>query len=234
MHLRPGMPEWAGAVGLMVFVVGLWEKRKTDVKWIGRMRWTNEKAAFWKTPSLRVRLGSPAHFHSPPPPPTPPPPPPPPTMSLLTSILGFSAFGFGARCLQLGLQKRPIFEGKPRRPHRADPPAFHGHAYAAIGFGVLGAGAYHVDQKQCVPAGVRGGELTGAAGRRCSQRRRRPCSSNGRLRTGNGLRARGKRMPCSSLGCSVYQLAPAFSHLAAQLQLQLAAQLQLITHNSHS
>ncbi|AAW42281.2 hypothetical protein CNC02910 [Cryptococcus deneoformans JEC21] len=57
-------------------------------------------------------------------------------MSLLTSILGFSAFGFGARCLQLGLQKRPIFE------------AFHGHAYAAIGFGVLGAGAYHVDQKQ--------------------------------------------------------------------------------------
>lgn len=108
------------------------------------------------------------------------------------------------------------------------PPAFHGHAYAAIGFGVLGAGAYHVDQKQCVAAAVRGGELTGAAGRRCSQRRRRPCSSNGRLRTGNGLRARGKRMPCSSLGCSVYQLAPAFSHLAAQLQLQLATP----THNS--
>ncbi|AFR97997.1 hypothetical protein C343_01920 [Cryptococcus neoformans C23] len=57
-------------------------------------------------------------------------------MSLLASILGFSAFGFGARCLQLGLQKRPIFD------------AFHGHAYAVIGFGMLGAGAYHVDQKQ--------------------------------------------------------------------------------------
>ncbi|KIR67830.1 hypothetical protein I314_02247 [Cryptococcus bacillisporus CA1873] len=58
------------------------------------------------------------------------------TMSLLTSILGFSAFGFGARCLQLGIQKRPIFEG------------FHGHAYAVIAFGMLGAGAYHVDNKQ--------------------------------------------------------------------------------------
>lgn len=29
---------------------GWGEKRKTDVKWIGRMRWTNEEAAFWKTP----------------------------------------------------------------------------------------------------------------------------------------------------------------------------------------
>ncbi|KIR24833.1 hypothetical protein I307_06429 [Cryptococcus deuterogattii 99/473] len=58
------------------------------------------------------------------------------TMSLLTSILGFSAFGFGARCLQLGIQKRPIFEG------------FHGHAYAVIAFGMIGAGAYHLDNKQ--------------------------------------------------------------------------------------
>ncbi|ADV21014.1 hypothetical protein I315_01452 [Cryptococcus gattii Ru294] len=58
------------------------------------------------------------------------------TMSLLTSILGFSAFGFGARCLQLGIQKRPIFEG------------FHGHAYAVIAFGMVGAGAYHLDNKQ--------------------------------------------------------------------------------------
>jgi hypothetical protein len=30
-------------------------------------------------------------------------------MSLLANILGFSAFGFGARCFQLGLQKRNIF-----------------------------------------------------------------------------------------------------------------------------
>jgi hypothetical protein len=35
-------------------------------------------------------------------------------MSLLANILGFSAFGFGARVFQLGLQKRPIFSGEPR------------------------------------------------------------------------------------------------------------------------
>lgn len=145
-------------------------------------------------------------------------------MSLLASILGFSAFGFGARCLQLGLQKRPIFDGEPRppAPPLTPPLAFHGHAYAVIGFGMLGAGAYHVDQKQCVAATVRGGELTGsAAGLSCSQRRRRPCSSSGRLRAGNGLRTRGKRTPCSSLGCSVYQLAPC-----------VFAQLTNTTHHS--
>lgn len=79
-----------------------------------------------------------------------------------------------------------------------------------------------MDQKQCVAATVRGGELTGsAAGLSCSQRRRRPCSSSGRLRAGNGLRTRGKRMPCSSLGCSVYQLAP-----------RVFAQLTNTTHHS--
>ncbi|WVN85349.1 uncharacterized protein L203_100494 [Cryptococcus depauperatus CBS 7841] len=57
-------------------------------------------------------------------------------MTLLTSILGFSAFGLGVRCLQLGIQKRPIFE------------AFHGHVYSMIGFGILGAGMYHVELKQ--------------------------------------------------------------------------------------
>lgn len=153
-----------------------------------------------------------------------PSPPVPHTMSLLASILGFSAFGFGARCLQLGLQKRPIFDGEPRppAPPLTPPLAFHGHAYAVIGFGMLGAGAYHVDQKQCVAATVRGGELTGsAAGLSCSQRRRRPCSSSGRLRAGNGLRTRGKRTPCSSLGCSVYQLAP-----------RVFAQLTNTTHHS--
>lgn len=30
-------------------------------------------------------------------------------MPLLANILGFSAFGFGARCFQLGIQKRNIF-----------------------------------------------------------------------------------------------------------------------------
>nr|ODO02830.1 hypothetical protein L204_01571 [Cryptococcus depauperatus CBS 7855] len=57
-------------------------------------------------------------------------------MTLLSSILGFSAFGLGVRCLQLGIQKRPIFE------------AFHGHVYSMIGFGILGAGMYHVELKQ--------------------------------------------------------------------------------------
>ena len=33
------------------------------------------------------------------------------TMSLLSSVLGFGAFGFGARCFQLGLQKRNMFDG---------------------------------------------------------------------------------------------------------------------------
>nr|XP_031857259.1 uncharacterized protein CI109_007344 [Kwoniella shandongensis]KAA5524331.1 hypothetical protein CI109_007344 [Kwoniella shandongensis] len=59
-------------------------------------------------------------------------------MALISTILGFSAFGFGARCFQLGLQHRPIFE------------AFHGHAYAVMAFGLLGAGAYTAEQKQCV------------------------------------------------------------------------------------
>ncbi|KAK8850678.1 hypothetical protein IAR55_004598 [Kwoniella newhampshirensis] len=57
-------------------------------------------------------------------------------MALISTILGFSAFGFGARCFQLGLQHRPIFD------------AFHGHAYAVIAFGLLGAGAYGAEQKQ--------------------------------------------------------------------------------------
>jgi hypothetical protein len=34
-------------------------------------------------------------------------------MSLLANVLGFSAFGFGARCFQLGLQKRGMFDGAP-------------------------------------------------------------------------------------------------------------------------
>lgn len=86
----------------------------------GRMRWTNEEAAFWKTPiragaaGLDAAKGSPPQFYLAHP--SSPPRSPHHTMSLLTSILGFSAFGFGARCLQLGIQKRPIFEGKPRQP----------------------------------------------------------------------------------------------------------------------
>jgi hypothetical protein len=33
-------------------------------------------------------------------------------MSLISSVIGFGAFGFGARCFQLGLQKRNMFDGK--------------------------------------------------------------------------------------------------------------------------
>lgn len=88
----------------------------------GRMRWTNEEAAFWKTPIragaawLDAAGGSPPQFYLAPLRLPLPLPSAHHTMSLLTSILGFSAFGFGARCLQLGIQKRPIFEGKPRQP----------------------------------------------------------------------------------------------------------------------
>lgn len=32
-------------------------------------------------------------------------------MSLISSVIGFGAFGFGARCFQLGLQKRNMFDG---------------------------------------------------------------------------------------------------------------------------
>jgi hypothetical protein len=35
-------------------------------------------------------------------------------MSLLGNIIGFGAFGFGARCFQLGLQKRNMFDGELR------------------------------------------------------------------------------------------------------------------------
>lgn len=54
---------------------GWGEKRKTDVKWIGRMRWTNEEAAFWKTPIGAGAAWLTRTFSLPPPPPPPPPPP---------------------------------------------------------------------------------------------------------------------------------------------------------------
>ncbi|KLT45918.1 hypothetical protein CC85DRAFT_239639 [Cutaneotrichosporon oleaginosum] len=57
-------------------------------------------------------------------------------MSLLANILGFSAFGFGARCFQLGLQKRNIF---------AHP---EGHLLAATAFGTLGYFLYNTEQRQ--------------------------------------------------------------------------------------
>jgi hypothetical protein len=38
-------------------------------------------------------------------------------MSLISSVIGFGAFGFGARCFQLGLQKRNMFDGKLLSSH---------------------------------------------------------------------------------------------------------------------
>ncbi|WVQ95361.1 hypothetical protein IAU59_002458 [Kwoniella sp. CBS 9459] len=57
-------------------------------------------------------------------------------MTLISTILGFSAFGFGARCFQLGLQHRPVF----------DAPV--GHLYSVLAFGGLGYGAFYAEQKQ--------------------------------------------------------------------------------------
>ncbi|KAF9648716.1 hypothetical protein BDM02DRAFT_3115049 [Thelephora ganbajun] len=45
---------------------------------------------------------------------------------MLSTILGFSAFGFAARVGQLAIQQRPLFSN----------PA--GHALAAVSFGTLG------------------------------------------------------------------------------------------------
>jgi len=54
---------------------------------------------------------------------------------MLSTILGFSAFGFAARVGQLAIQKRPLFAN----------PA--GHALAAGVFGVLGYYEYHWEQR---------------------------------------------------------------------------------------
>lgn len=46
------------------------------------------------------------------------------TMTLLSTVAGFSAFGFGVRCFQLGLQKRNIFSraSTPHHTHPQPPP----------------------------------------------------------------------------------------------------------------
>ncbi|RSH81041.1 uncharacterized protein EHS24_008475 [Apiotrichum porosum] len=59
-------------------------------------------------------------------------------MTLLSTVAGFSAFGFGVRCFQLGLQKRNIFS----RPF--------GHVASVVGFGSLGYYLYHVEQRQSI------------------------------------------------------------------------------------
>ncbi|WWC92488.1 uncharacterized protein L201_007447 [Kwoniella dendrophila CBS 6074] len=57
-------------------------------------------------------------------------------MTLISTILGFSAFGFGARCFQLGLQHRPIFDAPT------------GHLISSGVFGLVGYGAFYADKKQ--------------------------------------------------------------------------------------
>ncbi|BEJ13572.1 hypothetical protein CspHIS471_0307460 [Cutaneotrichosporon sp. HIS471] len=57
-------------------------------------------------------------------------------MTLLSTIIGFSAFGFGARCFQLGLQRRNMFSHP------------EGHIAAAAIFGTLGYFMYYGEQRQ--------------------------------------------------------------------------------------
>ncbi|KAL1412435.1 hypothetical protein Q8F55_000180 [Vanrija albida] len=59
-------------------------------------------------------------------------------MSAIPTILGFSAFGFAARCFQLGIQKRPIF---------AAPQA---HIAISTVFGGIGYYVYNLEQRQNV------------------------------------------------------------------------------------
>ncbi|GFZ51347.1 hypothetical protein JCM24511_09107 [Saitozyma sp. JCM 24511] len=68
-------------------------------------------------------------------------------MSLLANVLGFSAFGFGARCFQLGLQKRNMFEAPV------------GHLVAAGAFGAFGYYVYGAEQRQKELLGQRKKEL---------------------------------------------------------------------------
>lgn len=72
-------------------------------------------------------------------------------MSLLSNVLGFSAFGFGARCFQLGLQKRGMFDGAFSRTglfHNSRTAAPAGHLIAAGAFGLIGWGVYEVEGRQ--------------------------------------------------------------------------------------
>ncbi|WOO81973.1 uncharacterized protein LOC62_04G005479 [Vanrija pseudolonga] len=60
------------------------------------------------------------------------------TMAEVPTVLGFAAFGFAARCFQLGIQKRPIFAGP------------QAHVAISTIFGGLGYYVYHLEQRQNV------------------------------------------------------------------------------------
>jgi len=57
-------------------------------------------------------------------------------MTLLSNVLGFAAFGVGARMWQLGIQKRPIASG----------PAVY--AILATAFGTVGYWAEDIEKRQ--------------------------------------------------------------------------------------
>jgi len=59
-------------------------------------------------------------------------------MALLSSILGFSLFGFGARIGQLGIQKRNLLENPG------------GHIISMLAFGYLGYWAHQWDERAAV------------------------------------------------------------------------------------
>ncbi|KAI0254940.1 hypothetical protein BJV78DRAFT_1088915, partial [Lactifluus subvellereus] len=59
-------------------------------------------------------------------------------MALLSSILGFSLFGLGARIGQLGIQKRNLLENPG------------GHVISMLAFGYLGYWAHRWDERAAV------------------------------------------------------------------------------------
>lgn len=95
-------------------------------------------------------------------------------MSLIGSVIGFGSFGFAARCFQLGLQKRGMFDGTfcnkrlvgavpcimCRAAARAIVSILYGaltiraapggHLIATAVFGAIGYGVYEMEQRQYV------------------------------------------------------------------------------------
>lgn len=82
-------------------------------------------------------------------------------MSLIANVLGFGAFGFATRCLQLGIQKKHMFEGRftsarnmlvgiPSELNERKLAAPQTHLIAMAAFGALGWGVYEMEGRQSV------------------------------------------------------------------------------------
>ncbi|KAF8486064.1 hypothetical protein DFH94DRAFT_688428 [Russula ochroleuca] len=69
-------------------------------------------------------------------------------MALLSSILGFSLFGLGARIGQLGIQKRNLLENPG------------GHLISMLAFGYLGYWAHRWDERAGVLIAEKRAEIT--------------------------------------------------------------------------